>query len=348
MLLSPRLNREFGGYNVRRSELAWPATCMTIAWGMLNQPSTWNAPVWTFRRSTIGLALFGSLVLGCPGPEPSASGAGGSGGAGNGGQGGEDKGSSSSGSLGGEGGGGMSTSGGGMSAGGMNSGGESPCGLAELVDCGCGFVCAFPSLTTTPECTMPGTCQLKCNEYQHDFVPDSAEDPMSWGCETRGRRVFVTKQQLPAEMLEGVAGADDKCQMIADAKVLGGTWKAWLSDEQNEPLEDFEQSPDPYYLLDGTLVAEDFAHLTSVEPSNLLFSPINRDQDKMLVPNAEAAVWTGTSPIGVFDLSCGDWGLNPGLSSVGRVGNASEVDARWTFDGVQLCGNAARLYCFEQ
>ena len=309
----------------------------------------------TFRRSTIGLALFGSLVLGCPGPEPSASGAGGAvGNGGKGGQGGDDKGSASSTStgpnVGGEGGGGMSSSGGGMSAGGMNSGGESPCGMAEMLTCdaGCGFICAISNETTLGAECVAGACQLKCNEYQHDFVPDSPEDPLSWGCETRGRRVFVTKQKLPAQMIEGIVGADDKCQMIADAKELGGTWKAWLSDELNEPLEDFEQSIDPYYLLDGTQVAKDFEHLTSVEPSNPLLSPINRDQDKMLVANGDVAVWTGTSPFGVLDLSCGDWGMGFLSNTLGRVGNASVVDAGWTFDGTQLCTSSARLYCFEQ
>lgn len=301
----------------------------------------------TFRRGTVGLALFGSLVLGCPGPEPSASGAGGSGGAGNGGQGGEDKGSSSSGSLGGEGGGGMSTSGGGMSAGGMNSGGEGPCGLAELVDCGCGFVCAFPSLTTTPECTMPGTCQLKCNEYQHDFVPDSAEDPMSWGCETRGLRVFVTGEEFTALNLGGIEqGANLKCQELAAS--LGGNWKAWLTDSNFSPEEDFDPWTDPYYLLDGTKVADNLEQLLGLNGAPSLLAAIRLTEGGMMVPEDKAAVWTGTSFSGLPLQFCGDWGLLQFGSSMGSIGNATKQDVRWTDDGTQLCTNPARLYCFEQ
>jgi hypothetical protein len=309
---------------------------------MLNQPSTWSAPVWTFRRSTICLALFGSLVLGCPGPEPSASGAGGTGAVGNGGQGGDDKVSSSTSTgpnVGGEG-------GGGMSGGGMNSGGEGPCGMAELVDCGCGFVCAFPSLTTTPECTMPGTCQLKCNEYQHDFVPDSPEDPMSWGCETRGRRVFVTSQAFTALSLGGVDQANLKCQEAA--AFLGGTWKAWLTDSNISPEEDFEPSVDPYYLLDGTKVADNFDQFLGLNGDPSLLAAIGLTEGGMMVPNDTAAVWTGTSFSGLPLQSCGDWGLLQLGLTVGNIGNATKQDVRWTDDGTQLCTNPARLYCFEQ
>ena len=50
----------------------------------------------------------------------------------------------------------------------------------------------------------------------------------------------------------GVAGADAKCQSLADNANLGGTYKAWISGTTDGPSKRFEQSGFldslPYYL----------------------------------------------------------------------------------------------------
>ncbi len=267
---------------------------------------------------------------------------------GNGGEGGDDKGSSSSGSLGGEGGGGMSSSS--TSTGGMNSGGEGGCSEgAKQVSCGdCGTACVYMNQNQEPQCGG-GTCRVTCAEHQFDFVPDVPDDQATWGCETLGRRVFVTEQKFVGTMLGGVAAADVECQAAAMNAGLGGAWRAWLSDDTSEPVDDIEQSSDPYYLVDGTKVADDFTHLTSVGLMTELASAINRHENGMLVANGEASVWTGTSPFGLLEPNCNNWSSNVPAAATGVVGDANRKDAGWTKLLMQRpCSSAAHLYCFEQ
>ena len=161
--------------------------------------------------------------------------------------------------------------------------------------------------------------------------------------------MFVTEQKFVGTMLGGVADADLECQAAAMNAGLGIAWRAWLSDDTSEPADDIEQSSDPYYLVDGTKVADDFTHLTSVGLGTELASAINRDENGMLVANGEASVWTGTSPFGLLEPNCYNWSSNVPAGATGVVGDANRKDVGWTKLLIQRpCGTAAHLYCFEQ
>ena len=80
--------------------------------------------------------------------------------------------------------------------------------------------------------------------------------------------VFVSSQKFNGN-LGGIAGADQKCQDLADAAGLPGTYFAWLadSDPANAPASRFTQAPNAY-LRPGIgsaapqVVADDWADLT--------------------------------------------------------------------------------------
>ena len=71
----------------------------------------------------------------------------------------------------------------------------------------------------------------------------------------------------------GLDGADAKCQALAAAAGLPGTFRAWLSDSTGSPSTRFTQSTLRYVRVDGVKVADDWADLT--DATKLLYAPIN-------------------------------------------------------------------------
>ncbi len=178
------------------------------------------------------------------------------------------------------------------------------------------------------------------------------------------KRVFVTSKAYDGA-LGGLSGADAKCQALADAAMLGGTFKAWLSTEAESPSLRFTKQG-PWTLVDGTLLADDWAQLTS----GTLKNAISRDEQGMPVGTTSAcsatkyAVWSQTNPDGTFAhaneadpssprFDCSNWTGTNGQDAI-QWGDASATDAHWTVHancntfGVACLGKLARLYCFEQ
>lgn len=111
-----------------------------------------------------------------------------------------------------------------------------------------------------------------------------------------GKTVFITSQVFNGN-LGGLAGADAKCQQLATAAGLGGTYKAWLSDSTTDARDRLTHATVPYRLVDGTTVANDFTDLTD----GSLDAPINRAENGTVVGDRP---WTGTDFAGehVFRL----------------------------------------------
>ena len=161
-------------------------------------------------------------------------------------------------------------------------------------------------------------------------------------------RVFVTGASFFGGF-GGLAGADAQCQERAENEGLTGTWTAWLSDSTGNAV---DRIPDgQYQLLDGTVIAEDKADLTS----GLLKAPINLNERGE--PEG-GFVWTGTSPDGTnTGTNCSDW-TNAGSPGSGQCtagdddcgdrGNTSFTTDDWTLypTAPTACNNAFHLYCF--
>ena len=260
--------------------------------------------------------------------------------------------SSSSSGQGGEGEGGGSVS---MTSGtgGNNEGGCAAQVASDPQNCGaCGRACRNDQRVAEPRC-VDGVCESFCDSgFVNITKPGPGEEDD--GCEAVGRRVFVTSQTFAANQLGGVSGADDRCQELANALKLGGSWRAWLSggDGALPVAQRFNRDPAaPYKLLNGTQVAASWDDLIDPSSQPALDHPIDLTETLSPLGPGSALVWTGTTRTGLATgVDCGGWGN--AVASTGTVGNCTHVAASWTqgeqATGILACVTQARLYCFEQ
>jgi len=152
--------------------------------------------------------------------------------------------------------------------------------------------------------------------------------------------VFVTSATYSGS-LGGLAGADAKCQALANAKSLGGTWKAWLSTSAVNAKDRITDAV--YRKLDGVIVANSLADLTDGSISSII--DLAEDNTRHSGFSAGSYVWTGTGEDGnKLADTCGDWN-NYGLQGVD--GFVWLTNYWWTNLGSGSCSNQARLYCFK-
>jgi hypothetical protein len=178
------------------------------------------------------------------------------------------------------------------------------------------------------------------------------------GACTPARRVFVSSAVYDGN-LGGHAGADAKCNALAGAAHLGGAWMAWVSDATSSPAQRFAKASVGYRLLDGTLIAANWAALTG---GASLQSPIDLTETGVSLATADkvsSRTWTATSPRGSFDVaSCANFGSNA-TTQTGEVGHCTFTGTAPTPDGGQPtnwtasfaaepCNVTHHLYCFEQ
>jgi hypothetical protein len=160
------------------------------------------------------------------------------------------------------------------------------------------------------------------------------------------KRVFVSANPLPSGGdLGGLMGADDFCQSTADTKLLGGTWKAWLSDGTISASARLTHATVPYVLLDGSRLGANWTALTS----GTLAHAIDVSEDG--TPHAATLeVWTGTTSAGAFSgRSCSAWTNNAPGSATADVGLSNETNSDWTNAFQQYCDRLnVHLYCLEQ
>jgi len=242
--------------------------------------------------------------------------------------------------------------------------------------------------------TTPGSCEGSmddCDDTDAGVNPGASEacNGIDDDCDTQvdeggicvGKVVFVSSALSDGNFGMGQDNtlghllADAECQQLASDAGLGGTFKAWISgrvDTGDGPLphgvvDRFTQSPGPYQLLDGTVVADNWADLTD----GSLDHAIDRTEINMPV-SGEMRVWTNTtnsglawdnstncapgpSPDGFPGLntwSCGPPTYSPGDCQFqsGKYGLANATNGSWTGTSSSNlgCNNVFRLYCFEQ
>ncbi|HEY5922342.1 MAG TPA: hypothetical protein VIV11_11755 [Kofleriaceae bacterium] len=171
-------------------------------------------------------------------------------------------------------------------------------------------------------------------------------------CYEPNRRVFLTSTFYDGNF-GGLAGADAKCQERADAAGLTGTYKAWLSDDTTSAGSRLEHSPDPYILVDGTVVANDWSQLGSSFLAHAI--------DKTELGGPPTVIWTGCgSWAGVFTgtrtpngsswpgQTCQNW-TSSSSSDIALIGHAFASNSHWTnLCSYQPCSTPTPLYCIEQ
>jgi hypothetical protein len=216
-------------------------------------------------------------------------------------------------------------------------------------------VCTDGSMT----CAGPNAVQIcKGGSWQPSSTCVGREASVNGACVEGFKIVFITSERFVGGRLGGLDGADAICQRLAAGSSLPGKYRAWLSDRTGSPATRFTKSARPYKLVDGSIVANDWADLTS----GPLRHPINLTEKGGTPPTSRFCdstavyAWTGTAAAGKPvnpEASCGDWS-DPSSGSY-LLGRGDVADSTWSYacggigNPTPDCGNyAAALYCFEQ
>jgi hypothetical protein len=154
------------------------------------------------------------------------------------------------------------------------------------------------------------------------------------------RRMFVTSSVRNANF-GGLDGADALCASEASAASLDGEFKAWLSTMTSSVSDRLVHSSEPYVLVDGTRVANDWDDL--VDGSILV--PINMDASGQL---RGGDVWTGTLPNGLPYTQGDCAGFTNGTDGIGLCGSTASTTGPWTASSTPDCSLGLALYCIEQ
>lgn len=189
-----------------------------------------------------------------------------------------------------------------------------------------------------------------------DNCPLKGPNLDGFGCQTK--TVFVTSETYTGD-LDGLVGADQKCNSLAATASLPGTYKAWLSSYGLSASARFVQSQAPYVLTDGTRVADDWSDLTD----GLLAAPIDVTEEGISLTQT-SEVWTGTSEVGnefafqgaLCNDGAGDtWEstsafLNGpiGVAEGAITGRTNLTTSGWSAQEFMGCDGFRRLYCFQQ
>ncbi|MDB5218048.1 MAG: 5-nucleotidase [Myxococcaceae bacterium] len=185
-----------------------------------------------------------------------------------------------------------------------------------------------------------------------DVAVDAATDARKPSCAGEAscvRYVFVTSALYAGEDIGAAIGADGRCNSDGSLNgvhpaLAGRTWQSWISDDVANTTASarLTHGTMAYRLADGTLIANDWAQLTS----GSLAHAIDLDETGKTV--GQDYVWTGTQAFGqATTQTCTNWSIN-GLTNRGSVGLASASDSSWTNAGAVFCGDGHRLYCFEK
>lgn len=192
--------------------------------------------------------------------------------------------------------------------------------------------------------------------------------PLPSYCNRLEKIIFVTSATYSGN-LGGLAGADAKCQSLADVANLSGTFKAWLSGigPGKSAAERLSHHFGPYKRTDGVIVANNWSGLTS----GTLLNPINVTETGAMLSPLTYRVWTGTRVDGsAFQPTPSDSNIGRKCESLSGewtsdvygqfaiTGWYDQIDWRWT--GADLTGmtsdwtcsagglNGSRLYCLQQ
>jgi hypothetical protein len=165
--------------------------------------------------------------------------------------------------------------------------------------------------------------------------------------------------------LGGLAGADDKCKMLATAVGAGNrTWRAYLSTTamggQAAVNARDRIGKGPWFNVKGVMIAPSIEALH--DPMMNMISLANGlDEKGNMIPTSEHDIMTGSTPDGmvVANGTCANWTSN-GTAAMGRVGHfnragGGEIPTSWnsahltpncTPESIKQVAGAARTYCF--
>lgn len=174
------------------------------------------------------------------------------------------------------------------------------------------------------------------------------------------KTVFVTSETYTGN-LGGPAGADAKCNNLAQEAGLYGIFKAWIYSSLVIPSEGgWTYSKYPYVRVDGVTIAESFSDIVDCAPS-CLKAKINVDENGNTLISPPLWAWVGATE-GDYDWndrisSCNFWSSaeeeipfsSRRARLKGSLGSLTHINREWLNSGNhQKCNLQAHLYCFQQ
>ena len=231
-------------------------------------------------------------------------------------------------------------------------------GVSELSTCpSCGDLTELDASVSTDGGALPevatrdsAIADARDSATAVDSAVDSAADAApTLGCQGTAicaRVVFATSVGYTGN-LGGIAGADAKCQALADAstiaRIQGRTFVAWVSTPGSPVTLRLTHGSLPYTRSDGAMIAATFTDLTD----NSLQAPISFDENGGNRNNAGA--WTGTSSSGAgfSGQNCADW-TSAAFGNKGDTGNVGGNGSGWSAGGSDDCTSTHSLYCVEK
>jgi hypothetical protein len=204
---------------------------------------------------------------------------------------------------------------------------------------------------------------IERQEYLQNEIDTNLDATVSSRLE-KSKRVFVTSTTYNGN-LGGLAGADAKCQVRADAANLGGTWKAIISGDAESARSRIGYN---WYMLvnmHGEPLAHNLVALGSAsdlgpwgawDGTNSLYFSVRYNEFGV---SKTGCVWTGSTAAGFLDVTndqCSDppnsgpdW-IYSSAGYNGTEGRSDYTDAQWIKETIG-CGNCSSLnslYCIEQ
>lgn len=141
--------------------------------------------------------------------------------------------------------------------------------------------------------------------------------------------------------LGGLAGADAKCQSVAESASLTGAWKAVLS---SSTVSAFSR-----IVITGLINSRSGAAI-AVDQSDLwdgnIDDSIEATESNVLLStvSGEWRRWTGTSDDGgISGNNCSNWSTTAGTGTFGR----GDTDTTWTSHGANNCTDIFHLHCIN-
>lgn len=180
-----------------------------------------------------------------------------------------------------------------------------------------------------------------------DVAPDASDDvgaPSEDASVDAGPEspywIFMTSDTYDGAGVGGLAGADLKCQAIADAHDFPGSYKAWLSDSATHRTARIK-GDGPWKRVDGTLVFEDLLHMSAGVP----LASVDKTADN--VSSNTSSFWSGSTRIGESRSdNCLDWTSNAS-SEKGETGDATSLEVTWDTKNATPCSDHVALVCLR-
>ena len=146
--------------------------------------------------------------------------------------------------------------------------------------------------------------------------------------------------------LGGLAGADTKCRLAAEAAELGGTWKAFLSDGTVSAPSRMEVEGAWYQGTTGSGLVKLFNNRANLRTDPLI--AFGYDETGAHWGNGSRfPLWTGTRSGGAPGFTCKGF-TSAEYLQYGVAGQTDSTVSSWVDGEQRRCSYEAHLLCFEQ